>query len=43
MNKSIGCNAATDFLIFYQHEKRLRYQQYGLNDYYWQLKKTQGA
>ncbi|HCK92283.1 MAG TPA: hypothetical protein DHW71_04810 [Gammaproteobacteria bacterium] len=36
-------NAATDFLIFYQHEKRLRYQQYGLNDYYWQLKKTQGA
>lgn len=31
-------NAAVDYFIFYQYEKTLKYQQYGLNDYYWQLR-----
>jgi len=32
-------NSAIDYFIFYQHEKTLRYQQYGLNDFFWQLKR----
>jgi len=32
-------NAAIDYHLFFVHLKNMRYQQYGLIDYYWQLKK----
>ena len=36
-----GFNAAVDYFLFYSHLKSMRYQVYGLNDFFWQLRRLE--